>query len=61
MLLKKDTQWNSVIKNLVVNENLVVTNRFKGQIVHFTTQINPVITNKNGRHEQCVITDFYCI
>jgi hypothetical protein len=29
-------QWNSVI---------TITNRFLGQIGHFTTQINPVITN----------------
>ncbi len=46
-------QWNSVITNSVVNEHLVITNRFQEQFGHFTTQINPVITNpgynKNGR------------
>ncbi len=40
--------WNSVITNLVVNEH-VITNRFLGQIGHFSTQMNPVITDVNGR------------
>jgi hypothetical protein len=35
--------------NLVVNEHPVITNRIFGQIGHFTTQINPVKTKKNGR------------
>ncbi len=35
--------------NSVVNEHLVITNRFLGQNGHFRIQINPVITNKNGR------------
>ncbi len=42
-------QWNSVLTNSVVNEHSVITNRFYGHIGHFTTQINPAITNKNGR------------
>ncbi len=33
-----DIQWNSVI-----------TNNFLGKIGHFSAQMNPVITNKNGR------------
>jgi hypothetical protein len=42
-------QWNSVMTNSVVNEHSVITKRYLGQIGHFTTQMNPVITNKNGR------------
>ncbi len=38
-------QWNSVITNSVVNEHSFITNRFLGQIGHFSAQINPVITN----------------
>ncbi len=44
-------QWNSVITNSVVNEHSNITNRFSGQIGHFTTQNNPVITNP-GYNEQ---------
>ncbi len=51
--------------NSVVNEHSVITNRFLGQIGHFTTQINSVITNP-GHNEQkwpvprFVITEFDC-
>ncbi len=40
---------HSVITNSVVNAHSVITNRFLGQIGYYSTQINPVITNKNGR------------
>ncbi len=40
---------NLVITHSVVNEHSVIMNRFYGQIGHFTSQINPVITNKIGR------------
>ncbi len=43
-------QWNSVITNSVVNEHSVITNRFLGQIGQFTTQSNPVVTNKYVLH-----------
>ncbi len=46
-----DIQSNSFITNSVVNEHSVITNRFLGQIGHFTTQINTVITNKNGKSQ----------
>ncbi len=42
-------QWNSVITNSVVNEHSVITNTFWSQIVHFSTQIDPLIKNKNDR------------
>jgi hypothetical protein len=42
-------QWNSVITNSVVNEHSVITNRFLVQIGYNSTQMNPVITNKNDR------------
>ncbi len=62
-------QWNSVVTNSVVNEHsaitnsvvnkhLVITNRFLGQIGHFRTQINPLITNKMAGSELFVITEF---
>ncbi len=41
-------QSSSVITNSAVNEHSVITNIFSIQIGHFSTQINPVITNKNG-------------
>ncbi len=44
-----ELQRNSVITNSVVYEHSVITNRFSGQIGHFTTLNNPVIANKNGR------------
>ncbi len=42
-------QWNSVITNSVVNEHSVITNRIWRQINHFSTKIDPVATNRNGR------------
>ncbi len=41
-------QWNLVtITNSIINEHLVITNIILGQSGHFSTQINPVIMNKN--------------
>ncbi len=40
---------NIVAVKLSYNEHSVITNRYKGQIDNFTTQINQVITNTNGR------------
>ncbi len=50
---KDQIQWNSVISitNSVVNEQSVIKNLFLGQIGHFITQINSVITNP-GFNEQ---------
>ncbi len=42
-------QWNSVVTNSFVNEHSVITNGFLSQICYFRTQIDPVITNKNGQ------------
>ncbi len=44
-------QWNSDITNSVVYKHSVITNRFLSQIGYFSTQIKPVITNKNGRSQ----------
>jgi hypothetical protein len=35
--------------NSVLNEHSVIANGFLGQSGQFTTQINPVITNKSDR------------
>ncbi len=56
-------QWNSFITNSVVNEYSVTTHKFLGQIGQLTKQINPVkqtpvVTNKNYRSEQFVISEF---
>jgi hypothetical protein len=32
-----------------VKTNTVIMNKFLGKIGHFSTHMNPVITNKNGR------------
>ncbi len=34
---------------LVNNEHLVITDKFLSQIGYLSSQINPVITSKNGR------------
>ncbi len=44
-------QWISVIANSVVNKHSVITNRILIQISHFSTEINPVMTN-TGYNEQ---------
>ncbi len=44
-------QRNSVITNSVFNVHSVITNSFRSQLGHFSTQINPVITNP-GYNEQ---------
>ncbi len=44
----RQLHWNSVVTNSVVNEHPVITNRCLGQIGHFTTKINPVITNPSS-------------
>ncbi len=53
-------QWNSVITNTAVNEHSLITDRFSGQMGHFSTLINPVIKKKNDP-ELYVITEFDCI
>ncbi len=45
--------WNSVIANSVVNEHSVITNKFLGLIGHFTTQIDPIITNPGYNERKC--------
>ncbi len=40
---------HSVITNSVVNEHSVIANRILGLIGYISTQINSLITNKNGR------------
>jgi hypothetical protein len=42
-----------VITNSVVNEHFAITNRFLGQIGHFSTQINSVITNPSCNELNC--------
>ncbi len=42
-------QWNKVITNLIVKEYSDMTNRIWSQIDHFSTQINLIRWNKNGR------------
>ncbi len=39
----------SIWLNFKVQWNSVITNKYLGKIGHFSTQMNPVITNKNGR------------
>ncbi len=51
-------QLNSVITISVVNEQLVITNRFLGQIGNFTTSIKPVKRTKIAGAELFVITKF---
>jgi hypothetical protein len=56
--VKRNLDYRSTVKlgynelgfnNSVVNEHSVITNLFSSQIGYFSTHINPVITNKNGR------------
>ncbi len=39
LIYYKEIQWNSVITNSVINRHIL------GQIAHFSTQINPVVTS----------------
>jgi hypothetical protein len=40
------------------NEHSVITNKILVKIGHFSTKMNPVVTNKYGRSELFVITEF---
>ncbi len=39
-----------------IQRNSVITNRFLGEIGHFTTQINPVITNPGYNEEKFLVS-----
>ncbi len=45
------TKGNSGITDSVVSEQSGIKNRFLSQADYLSTQINPVITNKNGRSQ----------
>ncbi len=49
MIKIKRTTVKLGYNELGYNEHSVITNKFLDEIGHFTTQMNPVITNKNGR------------